>query len=60
MKPFLTNTGNLENPEITLQDKGNIVSDESVLVKTLNEHYINIVEKSCGKKLQIFHKNMAI
>ena len=50
MKPFLTNTGNLENPEITLQDKGNIVSDESVLVKTLNEHYKNIVKKLCGKK----------
>ena len=50
MKPFLTNKGNLENPEITLQDKGNIVSDESVLVKTLNDHYINIVEKSCGKE----------
>ena len=33
-----------------LQDKGNIVSDEPVLVKTFNEHYINIVEKSCGKK----------
>ena len=33
-----------------LQDKGNIVSDEPVLVKTFNEHYMNIVEKSCGKK----------
>ena len=34
MKPSLTNKGNLENPEIMLQDKGNIVSYESVLVKT--------------------------
>ena len=50
MKPFLTNKGNLENPEIMLQNKGNLVSDESVLVKTFNEHYINIVGKSCGKK----------
>ena len=50
MKPFLTNKGNLENPEIMLQDKRNIVSDESVLVKTFNEHYINIVEKSCCEK----------
>ena len=33
-----------------LQGKGNTVSDESVLVKTFNEHYINTVEKSCGKK----------
>ena len=50
MKPFLTTRGNLENPEIMLQDKGNIVSDESVLVKTFNGHYVNIVENSCGKK----------
>ena len=34
-----------------LQDKGNIVSDESVLVKTLNKHYhVNRVEKSYDKK----------
>ena len=50
MKPFLTNKGNLENPEVMLQNKGNIVSDESVLVKTFNGHYINILENSCGKK----------
>ena len=50
IKPFLTTKGNLENPETMLQGKGNIVSDESVFVKTFNEHYINIVEKSCVKK----------
>ena len=33
-----------------LQDKGNIVSDQSVLVKTFNEHYVNTAEESCGKK----------
>ena len=45
-KPFLTND-NLENPEIILQDKGNR-SDELVLVKLFNEHYINIAETLCG------------
>ena len=50
MKSFLINKGKLGNPEFMLQDKGNIVSDESVLVKTFNEHYVNIVEKSSGKK----------
>ena len=50
MKPFLTNKENLENPEIMLQDKGNIVSNELVSVRTFNEHYVNIVKKSCGKK----------
>ena len=43
MKPFLTKKENLENPEIMLQDKGNIVSDELVLVKIFNKHYVNIV-----------------
>ena len=50
IKPFLTTKGNLENSETMLQGKGNIVSDESVFVKTFNEHYINIAEKSCVKK----------
>ena len=50
MKSFLTNKGNLENPDTMLQDKGNIALDESVLVKTFNEHYVSIVKKSCGKK----------
>ena len=49
-KPFLTNKRNLENPEIMLQHKGNIVLDESVLAKIFNKHYVNIVERSCGKK----------
>ena len=43
MKSFLINKRNSENHEIMLQDKGNIVLDESVLVKTFNEHCINIV-----------------
>ena len=54
MKSFLINKGKLGNPEFMLQDKGNIVSDESVLVKTFTEHYINIVEKLCGKNLKYF------
>ena len=37
MKPFLTNMGDLENPEIMIQDRGNNLSDESVLVKTFKE-----------------------
>ena len=30
MKLFLIIKGNLENPDIMLQDKGNVISDESV------------------------------
>ena len=48
INPFLANKGNLENPEIMLQDKGNIVSDESILVTIFNKQYI--VKNSTGKK----------
>ena len=46
---FLNVNRNLENPDIMLQDNGNIASDESVLVKIFSEHYVNVVEKSFGK-----------
>ena len=49
MKPFLTNKGNLEILRSCFKTR-EIFIDESVLVKTFNEHYTNIVEKSCGKK----------
>ena len=42
IKSFLINKDNLENPEIMLQDKGEIKSDEQILVKFFNEHYVNI------------------
>ena len=48
-KAFLNVNRNLENPDIMLQDNGNIASDESVLVKIFSEHYVNVVEKSFGK-----------
>ena len=50
MKPFLTNKENLENHEFMHQDKGNVMLDESILVKTFNELYVSIVGKWCGLK----------
>ena len=41
-----------------LQDKGNIVSDESALVKTFNK--ITQWKSRIVKKPEIFHKNTAI
>ena len=45
MKPFLTNEGNLENPEIMLQDKGgNIASDQSAnFQRTLRKYTGKVV-----------------
>ena len=42
--PFLTNKGFLENAEIMLTEK----EKKKELVRIFNNHYINIVERSCG------------
>ena len=52
-QPFLTNKGFLENKDITLIEGSKIITSERELAKTLNEHYINIVEKSSGIKPKI-------
>ena len=44
IKPFLTNKGFLENAEIMLNEK----EKKKELVRIFNNHYINIVERSCG------------
>ena len=50
VKPFLTNNGCISNDFIGIENEGDLISNESELVELFNEHYINIVEKSCGKK----------
>ena len=45
IKPFLTNKGFLENAEIMLTEK----EKKKELVRIFNNHYINIVERSCRK-----------
>ena len=49
VKPFLTNNGCLENRDIMLRDDKKIIADEK-LVQLFNDHYINIVIRSCGFK----------
>ena len=56
IKPFLINKGFLENNDITLIEGNNIITSERELVKTFNEHYIKIDEKSSGDKNQNIHK----
>ena len=50
IKPFLTNKGCLENSDIMLRDDEKMITDEKKLVQHFNDHYINIVEQSCGFK----------
>ena len=50
VKPFLTNNGCISNDFIGIENEGNLICNEQELVELFNEHYINIVEKSSGKK----------
>ena len=50
IKPFMANKGMIANNNITLIEGKNVITDEYKISRTFNKHYINIVEKSCGKK----------
>ena len=49
IKPFMTKKGMIANKDITLIDGKNVITDGYELSQIFNKHYINIVEKSCGK-----------
>ena len=50
IKPFCKNKGCLENSYIMLRDDEKMITDEKKLVQLFNNHYTNIVERSCGFK----------
>ena len=50
VKPFLTNKGVFTEPQISINVNNEIINDEKNLVELFNEHYINIVHKTSGKK----------
>ena len=58
IKPLLTNKGFIDGNEITIVDGDEIISEEKELVKIFNEHYINIVEKTCGLKPKILNQDI--
>ena len=50
VKPFLSNKGGLMSSHISLVKNETIVTDDKELTVIFNDHYVNIVEKSSGKK----------
>ena len=50
VKPFLSNKGGLASSDISLVMNDIIVTDDQELIEVFNDHYVNIVEKSSGKK----------
>ena len=51
IKPFITNKGGMNSDDIMILNSDNrLITDEKKLATMLNNHYINIVEKSIGLK----------
>ena len=50
VKPFLSNKGGLSGNDITLVKEGKLITDDHALTEIFNDHYVNIVEKTSGKK----------
>ena len=50
VKPFLSNKGGLASSDISLVRNDTIVTDDQELTEIFNNHYVNIVESSSGKK----------
>ena len=50
VKPFLSNKGVLAGTDISLVKDDKIVTDDHDLCEIFNDHYINIVENTSGKK----------
>ena len=50
VKPFMTKKSCNAQNDIMLTDSGKVIVEESDLVETFNNHYINIVEKSSRQK----------
>ena len=54
IKPFLTNQGHINKEEIILKRDNETITKSSVLAQMFNSHYINIVQKTSGKKAKSF------
>ena len=52
-KPFVTHKGCPKNSNIMSIDDERMITDQKKLVQLFNDHYINIVERSCGLKPEI-------
>ena len=59
-KPFLSNKGRLASSDISLVKNDTVITDDQELTEIFNEHYVNIVEKSNGKKPNSIAKDVGI
>ena len=52
MSPFFTSNNVRNDDFITLQEKGQLISDELKVAENWSSHYRDIVKTTCGQPLQ--------
>ena len=57
IKTFLTNKGDINGEEIILKCDNETITESSVLAEMFNSHYIDIFEKTSGKKPSHFARD---
>ena len=50
IRPFLSNKGTHDNHDITLEENGDLIKEKENISDILNHFYINIIDKTTGKK----------
>ena len=60
MRPFLSSKGTHDNHDIILEENGDLIKDKENISDILNDFYINIVEKTTGKKPLILNSAFTV
>ena len=55
MKPFLTHKGHFNYQDIIILECKKFITNEIELLEICNNHYVNTVKKSFGKKNKMSH-----
>ena len=60
IRPFLSGKGTHDNHNIILEENGDLIKDKENISDILNDFYINIVEKTTGKKPLILNSAFTV
>ena len=60
MKPFITDKGSYTNDDYMLEEDGNIIRDDKKIANIFNDLFVNIIERSTGKKTDTSSKDKSI
>ena len=60
IRPFLISNGTHDNHDIILEENGDLIKDKENISDILNDFYINIVEKTTGKKPLILNSAFTV